>query len=313
MIDITLLGTGGMMPLPYRALTSLMVRYNGKSLLIDTGEATQISIRRRGWSFNPIDMILITHFHADHISGLPGLLLAMGNADRTEPVTIIGPEGLNKIVRGLLVIAPRLPFKVECIEISENDECFDAIGMDCHAFRLEHSMPCYGYSLSLKRAGKFDPDAAKALQIPLPYWRRLQHGETITDEDRTYTPDMVMGEARKGLKVTYVTDTRPIPSIITAAEESDVFICEGMYGEADGDEKARDKKHMTMYDAAKLAKSANVGQLWLTHYSPSMVNPFEFSDKVKEIFPEAHICKDRRSITLNFEDEEPGSEETGEN
>lgn len=313
MIDITLLGTGGMMPLPYRALTSLMVRYNGKSLLIDTGEATQISIRRRGWGFNPIDMILITHFHADHISGLPGLLLAMGNADRTEPVTIIGPEGLNKIVRGLLVIAPRLPFKVECIEISENDECFDAIGMDCHAFRLEHSMPCYGYSLSLKRAGKFDPDAAKALQIPLPYWRRLQHGETITDEDRTYTPDMVMGEARKGLKVTYVTDTRPIPSIITAAEESDVFICEGMYGEADGDEKARDKKHMTMYDAAKLAKSANVGQLWLTHYSPSMVNPFEFSDKVKEIFPEAHICKDRRSITLNFEDEEPGSEETGEN
>lgn len=312
MIDITLLGTGGMMPLPYRALTSLMVRYNGKSLLIDTGEATQISIRRRGWSFNPIDMILITHFHADHISGLPGLLLAMGNADRTEPVTIIGPEGLNKIVRGLLVIAPRLPFKVECIEISENDEYFDAIGMDCHAFRLEHSMPCYGYSLSLKRAGKFDPDAAKALQIPLPYWKRLQHGETITDEDRTYTPDMVMGEARKGLKVTYVTDTRPIPSIITAAEGSDVFICEGMYGEADGDEKARDKKHMTMYDAAKLAKSANVGQLWLTHYSPSMVNPFEFSDKVKEIFPEAHICKDRRSITLNFEDEEPGSEETGE-
>ena len=173
-------------------------------------------------------------------------------------------------------------------------------------------MPCYGYSLSLKRAGKFDPDAAKALQIPLPYWRRLQHGETITDEDRTYTPDMVMGEARKGLKVTYVTDTRPITSIITAAEGSDVFICEGMYGEADGDEKARDKKHMTMYDAAKLAKSANVGQLWLTHYSPSMVNPFEFSDKVKEIFPEAHICKDRRSITLNFEDEEPGSEETGE-
>lgn len=309
MIDITMLGTGGMMPLPYRSLTSLMIRYNGKSLLIDTGEATQISIRRRGWSFNPIDVILITHFHADHISGLPGMLLAMGNADRTEPVTIIGPVGLEKVVRGLLVIAPRLPFRVDCIELKENDEWFNAIGLKCHAFKLDHSMPCYGFSMSLERAGRFNPEAASEMEIPLQFWRRLQQGETVTDGDKTYTPDMVMGSARKGLKLTYVTDTRPIDSIIEAARGSDLFICEGMYGEADGDEKARDKKHMTMYDAARLAKAAEVRELWLTHYSPSMVNPFEFSDAVKAIFPDAHICKDRRSITLNFEDEENESGE----
>ena len=304
MIDITLLGTGGMMPLPYRALTSLMVRYNGRSLLIDTGEATQISIRRRGWSFNPIDTILITHFHADHISGLPGLLLAMGNADRTEPVTIIGPEGLERVVRGLLVIAPRLPFRVNCIELKEDDEYFDAIGLKIHAFKLDHSLTCYGYSMSLSRAGRFNPEAARALEIPIPYWKRLQQGETVTVDDKVFTSDMVMGDARKGLKVTYATDTRPIRSIVDAAAGSDIFICEGMYGEPDGDEKARDKKHMTMYDAARLAKEAGVGELWLTHYSPSMVNPYEFSDKVKEIFADAHICKDRRSVTLNFEDEE---------
>ena len=304
MIDITLLGTGGMMPLPYRALTSLMVRYNGRSLLIDTGEATQISIRRRGWSFNPIDTILITHFHADHISGLPGMLLAMGNAERTEPVTIVGPKGIEHVVRSLCVIAPRLPFRVNCIELKEDDEYFDAIGLKIHAFKLDHSLTCYGYSMSLSRAGRFNPEAARALEIPIPYWKRLQQGETVTVDDKVFTSDMVMGDARKGLKVTYATDTRPIPSIVEAAQGSDIFICEGMYGEPDGDEKARDKKHMTMYDAARLAKEAGVGELWLTHYSPSMVNPYEFSDKVKEIFADAHICKDRRSVTLNFEDEE---------
>jgi ribonuclease Z len=211
MIDVCLLGTGGMMPLPYRALTSLMLRYNGSSLLVDCGEATQISVRRRGWSFNPIDVILITHFHADHISGLPGMLLAMGNADRKEPVTIVGPKGIEHVVRSLLVIAPRLPFEVKCIELDVNkdEEVLELIGLRVKAFKVNHNMLCYGYSFELDRAGKFDADAAKSLGLPVQLWGKLQSGETVEYEGSTFTSDMVMGPARKGLKITYTTDTRP--------------------------------------------------------------------------------------------------------
>ena len=172
MMDICLLGTGGMMPLPYRSLTSLLVRCKGKGYLIDCGEATQISIRRRGWSFHDIDTILITHFHADHISGLPGLLLAMGNAERQEPVLIVGPKGIQHVVHSLLVIAPRLPFPLEFHELDGNED-FTVADMEISAFRLNHSMICYGYSLRLPRAGQFDPEAAKTLGLPVQYWHVL--------------------------------------------------------------------------------------------------------------------------------------------
>ena len=306
MIDVCLLGTGGMMPLPYRALTSLMLRYNGSSLLVDCGEATQISVRRRGWSFNPIDVILITHFHADHISGLPGMLLAMGNADRKEPVTIVGPKGIEHVVRSLLVIAPRLPFEVKCIELDVNkdEEVLELIGLRVKAFKVNHNMLCYGYSFELDRAGKFDADAAKSLGLPVQLWGKLQSGETVEYEGSTFTSDMVMGPARKGLKITYTTDTRPTEKIVEEAAGADIFICEGMYG--DGEEesikKAKDKKHMTMQEAAEIAKKAQPKEMWLTHYSPSVIKPEQYSESIKEIFSRAVISKDRRTKELKFVD-----------
>ncbi len=306
MIDVCLLGTGGMMPLPYRALTSLMMRYNGSSLLVDCGEATQISVRRQGWSFNPIDVICITHFHADHISGLPGMLLAMGNADRTEPVTIVGPEGIERVVRSLLVIAPRLPFEVKFIELdkSKSEEVLELCGLRVKAFKVNHNMLCYGYSFELDRAGKFDAEAAKSLGLPVQMWSKLQNGETVEFEGKTYTSDMVMGPARKGLKITYTTDTRPTEKIAEEATGADLFICEGMYGEKDEESfaKAKDKKHMTMYEAAEIAVKAQPKEMWLTHYSPSMIKPEQYTDAVREIFPRTVVSKDRRTIELNFED-----------
>ena len=305
MLDVCLLGTGGMMPLPYRKLTALMTRYNGSNLLIDCGEGTQVAIREKGWSVHDLDVICFTHYHGDHISGLPGLLLTMGNAERTEPLTLIGPKGLERVVNALRVIAPELPFPIIYKEINGNEETFElADGYRLKAFRVNHGILCYGYTLELDRAGKFQLQKAMEQEIPKQYWSRLQKGETITDEQAVYTPDMVLGPPRKGIKLTYCTDTRPVPAIVENASGSDLFICEGMYGEKDKDAKAREHKHMTFYEAAKLARDAQVGEMWLTHYSPSLTRPEEYMDDVRKIFPAAKAGKDRKSVELDFEKDE---------
>lgn len=302
MLDVCLLGTGGMMPLPYRWLTSLMVRYNGSSLLIDCGEGTQIAIKEKGWSFKPVDVICFTHYHGDHISGLPGLLLTMGNADRTEPLTLIGPKGLERVVNALRVIAPELPFAIKYLEITEPEKTFEMNGYRLKAFRVNHNVTCYGYTMEIDRAGKFDVERANAAQIPQKYWGILQKGEKVECPDITYTPDMVLGPARKGIKLTYCTDTRPTESIVKNAKHSDLFICEGMYGEKDKQKKAKEYKHMTFYEAAELAKAAAVKEMWLTHYSPSLTKPEEYMEDVRAIFPAAIAAKDRRTVELVFED-----------
>ena len=302
MLDLCLLGTGGMMPLPYRWLTSLMLRYNGSSLLIDCGEGTQITIREKGWSFNPIDIICITHFHGDHISGLPGILLAMGNAERTEPLTMIGPKGLEKVVRSLRIIAPELPFEIRFIELTSPQQQIRMNGYVIDAFRVNHRITCYGYSISIERTGLFDVQRAKEQQIPLQYWSRLQKGETIQTVEKTYTPDMVLGPARKGIKICYVTDTRPTESIVENARGADLFICEGMYCEKGDINNAVKYKHMTFEEAGKLAKAAEVEELWLTHYSPALNRPEQYMDAVRAIFPNTHPGKDRKSRELNFEE-----------
>ena len=301
MLDVCLLGSGGMMPLPYRWLTSLMTRFNGSSLLIDCGEGTQIAIKEKGWSFKPIDVICFTHYHGDHISGLPGLLLTMGNADRKEPLTLIGPKGLERVVSALRVIAPELPFPIIYKEIEGAEQTFELNGYRLKAFRVNHNVLCYGYTMEIDRAGKFDVERAKEQEIPQKYWKHLQKGETIETENGILTPDMVLGPPRKGLKLTYTTATRPTNSIRENAKDSDLFICEGMYGEKEKAAKAVEYKHMTFYEAAHLAKDAQVKEMWLTHYSPSLTRPEEYMDEVRRIFPEAKAGKDRMSRELAFE------------
>lgn len=303
MLDVCLLGSGGMMPLPYRWLTSLMTRFNGSSLLIDCGEGTQIAIKEKGWSFKPIDVICFTHYHGDHISGLPGLLLTMGNADRREPLTLIGPKGLERVVTALRVIAPELPFPINYVEIEGAEQTFGLNGYRLTAFRVNHNVLCYGYTLEIDRAGKFDVKRAMEQEIPKQYWKFLQRGETIREDGKIYTPDMVLGAQRKGIKLTYTTDTRPTESIKTHAAKSDLFICEGMYGEKEKAAKAREYKHMTFYEAAALAKQANPKQMWLTHYSPSLTKPEEYMEEVRTIFPRAKAARDGWTAELEFDED----------
>ena len=303
MLDVCLLGTGGMMPLPYRKLTALMTRYNGSNLLIDCGEGTQVAVKEKGWSFHPIDVICFTHYHADHISGLPGLLLTMGNAERTEPLLMIGPRGLERVVNSLRIIAPELPFDIRFHELEEKEETIEVKGYKIHAFRVQHNVVCYGYTLEIERAGRFDVDRAKEAQIPQKFWSRLQKGEIIEDGGRTLTPDMVLGPARKGIRVTYCTDTRPVPVIARQAAGADLFICEGMYAEKDKEAKARQYKHMTFYEAAKLAAKADPAEMWLTHFSPSLVRGDLYRKDVKKIFPRAFLGEDLKSVELDFLDE----------
>lgn len=305
MLDVCLLGTGGMMPLPHRFLTSAMMRYNGSSLLIDCGEGTQVAIKQKGLTFKPIDVICFTHYHADHISGLPGLLLTLGNAERTEPLTLIGPKGLERIVGALRTIAPELPFEIRYIELSEPEADLELNGYHIHAFKVNHNIICYGYTIEIKRAGRFFVEKARENGIPQKLWNRLQKGETVrTEEGMVFTPDMVLGPPRKGIKVTYCTDTRPTELIAKSAAGADLFICEGMYAEKDKLAKAKQYKHMTFYEAAELAQKAGVLEMWLTHFSPSLVRAEDYMPQVREIFPNARLGKDGKSVELLFLEEE---------
>ena len=291
------------MPLPYRWLTSMMARCGGSSLLIDCGEGTQVALKEKGWSPKPIDIICFTHYHADHISGLPGLLLTMGNAERTEPLVLIGPKGLERVVTALRCIAPELPFSLRFIELEESRQQLPIGPYLIDAYKVNHNVVCYGYAISIPRAGRFDVERARAQGVPMKAWSRLQKGETMEIDGVCYTPDMVLGPERKGLKVTYCTDTRPVPVIAEYAKDADLFICEGMYGEDGKEAKAREHKHMTMYEAAQLAQKAMPRELWLTHYSPCLTRPEEFIEKVRKIFPKAKAARDGWTAELTFDEE----------
>ena len=304
MPEICLLGTGGMLPLKNRFLTSLYVEHNGHALLIDCGEGTQVAAGAHGLKMSRIDTLLITHEHADHVTGLPGLLLSIGNCSRAQPLDIYLPEKCIKNVSSLMAVCGYLPYEVVFHGLSdEQPASFTAEKIDSmltvDTIPLQHGTPCIGYRLTFSKKPVFLPEKAKHLGIPVVLWKHLQSGETVTLPDgKTIASAEVTGDAKPPIIITYTTDSLPIPEITDFAKESDLFICEGMYGDTGKKSSMNEKGHMLMQDACEIAKNAGVKRLWLTHYSPAVEDPQEFEHELKEIFSGVVISKDGEKITL---------------
>ncbi len=304
MPEICLLGTGGMLPLKNRYLTSFYAEYNGKAVLIDCGEGTQVALAQHGLKMSRIETILITHCHADHVTGLPGLLLSIGNCSRTQPLDIYVPESAEKTLRNLMSVCGALPYEVNLHKLPDRSStAFTADKIDpmlmISTIPLEHSVNCIGYRLALSRKPVFEPDKAKALDVPVKYWKTLHSGSSVRlDDGRTINSSDVTGECRPPLNVTYITDTLPIDSIKGFAKEADLFVCEGMYGDMSKKQAMNEKGHMLMQDACGIAVQADVKRLWLTHYSPAETEPEIYEEELKNIFQNVSISHDGDKITL---------------
>lgn len=302
MLDVCLLGTGGMLPLPDRYLTALLARYNGRKLLIDCGEGTQVTMRMLGWGYKTLDIICFTHYHGDHVTGLPGLLLTLNNTGRTEPLTLIGPPGLKRVVDGLTIVSRDIGFPLKYIELPYEKQSLQVGEFYITVLPVPHNVKCFAYTIENKRLPKFMVEKAQANQVPQRIWKKLQQGETVEYEGCTYTPDMVLGEARKGIKVSYSTDCRPIQQLEELVADSDLFICEGMYTDDEYLDQVKKHKHMLASEAAQVAKKADVKELWLTHFSPALPTSYINIDKVKQIFPNTIAGYDRITKTIDFID-----------
>jgi len=299
MIDICLLGIGGMMPLPDRPLSACLLRIGGETILFDCGEGTQVNWRFSGWPFRPTGTILLSHFHADHIAGLPGILFQISHAGRIEPVTIYGPSGTQEIVRHLVAIVGPLPYELRVTELAgdESIELFDGVTLSTLATR--HRMPCLAYRIDLARAPRFDPARAKLLGVPMSDWKLLQAGTAVGE----VTPNQVTGPPRRGLRVSLVTDTSTFPALVPFVANSDLLLCESMYAEDDAEERAQQRGHMTAGQAARIAADANVRRLWLTHLSPAVADPLSVERIARETFAPASLGSVGETLTLRFDDE----------
>lgn len=304
-MEAFVLGCGGMMPLPYRHLTSVLLRRDGDLFLFDGGEGTQVSLRRLNLKWKKINAIFVSHTHADHVTGLPGILMLSSQVERTEPLYIFGPPKIAEYIetsRRVLDMYINYPIIVK--EITEPGAVYSGDGFYVRAFPLEHTKTCVGYTLEeLDRPGEFNPEQAQKLNVPRgPLWGKLQHGESVVNADGiTVSSEQVVGKNRSGRKFSFVTDTLYLPSIAKEVMGSDLLICEGMFAD-DCSDQAKEKKHMTARQSATIARDAKVKRFAMIHYSPRY-NDRELEtllSQAKKVYPAAELTKDRMRFEIPY-------------
>lgn len=306
MITVTLLGTAALMPTPERALAAAAVSCGGRTVLFDCGEGTQVAARRAGVSPMRADLIALTHYHGDHIFGLPGLLQTLHSLGRTEPLTLTGPRGLGEVMVPILRLAGMLGYPVRLLPMPEAGLSLADLhpawptGARLAAFPTEHRVPSQGYAFTLGRAGRFLPEQATRLGVPVQLWSRLQRGETVEVAGQTVPPAAVLGPERRGLKVVFSGDTMACPALTQNAAEADLLICEATYATPEDGPLARQRGHMTFPQAAQTARDANAKALWLTHFSQSIQEPEACLPVATELFPETVCGVDGMSTVLRF-------------
>lgn len=306
-MEAFILGCGGMMPLPYRHLTSVLLRRDGDLFLFDGGEGTQVSLRRLNLKWKKINAIFVSHTHADHVTGLPGILMLNAQVERTEPLFIFGPPKIKEYIEtSRKVLDMYINYPIEVKEITAPSIVFEGDGFYIRAFPLDHTKTCVGYTLEeLDRPGEFNPEKAELLNVPVgPLWGKLQKGQPVVSSDgKTVFPEDVMGKKRSGRKFSFVTDTLYKTSIAKEVYGSDLLVCEAMF-ENDLIDQAKEKKHMTARESALIARDSNSLRMYMIHYSP------RYNDKeleklllqAREIYPSAELSKDRMCIDIPYVD-----------
>jgi ribonuclease Z len=307
-LEAFVLGCGGMMPLPNRHLTSVLLRREGELFLFDGGEGTQVSLRKLNLRWKKISVIFVSHTHADHVTGIPGLLMLSSQVDRDDPLYIIGPPRIAEYIEtSRRVLDMYINYEVIVKEITEPGIVYKGDGFHVRCFPLRHTKPCWGYTLEeFPRPGEFHPEKAEALGVPRgPLWSRLQDGETVRNADgRDIKPNEVLGPPRSGRKFSFVTDSLAFPEIAPEVAGSDLFVCEGMF-ERELAEDAHGKRHMTAEEAAHIAAAAgDIKKLALIHYSPRYTE-FNLKQLLREaqaVFPSTVLARDRSVFPIDYVD-----------
>ncbi|MFW5995127.1 MAG: ribonuclease Z [Spirochaetia bacterium] len=306
-----ILGCGGMMPLPNRHLTSMLLRREGELFLFDCGEGSQVALRKLNLKWKKISAIFVTHSHADHVTGLPGMLMLSAQVDRDEPLYIYGPPRVGEYVEAnRRILEMYINYEIIVKEIEDPATpgvVYQGEGFHVRSFPAKHTRTCVGYSLiEDSRSGVFHPERAEAQQVPRgPMWAALQRGEQVTLNDGTVvTPDSVLGPPRPGRKVTFLTDSLSLPSFEEEVRDSDLLICEGMFDESMR-ESAQSKRHMTAADAGKLAaRAGGVGKMGLIHYSPRYTDRDLkiLKSEARAEFSGSFLTRDRQHIPIPNKD-----------